>query len=133
MDMNVYSYGSSLLLLNIDWSVSGQSKSSQPLVGSPLAPAGHSLVSDNSGVVIFSPKFADKFTLTATGSITSTLEESGQVQLERDRSIMVSTTITVMDKFEIINIQHKESVTSGDLLLAPDSSYQLQNNKIFCI
>ena len=58
MDMNVYSYGSALPLLNIDWSVSGQSQSSEPLVRSPLAPAGHSLVSDNSGVVIFSPKFA---------------------------------------------------------------------------
>ena len=90
-------------------------------------------MSDNSGVVVFSPKVPGKFTLTATVSITSRLEESGQVQLERDRSIMVSTTITVMDKFKIINIQHKESVTSRDLLLAPDSSYQLQNNKIFCI
>ena len=129
MDMNVYSYGSALPLLNIDWSVSGQSQSSEPLVRSPLAPAGHSLVSDNSGVVVFSPKVPGKFTLTATVSITSRLEESGQVQLERDRSITVSTTITVMDRLEIINLQDQESVTSGDLLLAPDSSYQLKSNK----
>jgi len=122
-DMNVYSYGSALPILNIDWSVTPQSTS----ISSPLDPIGHSLISDNNGVVVFSSKIPGKFTIKATVSISSTIEEHNQFQLERDRTLTVSTTINVEEILAITNIE--QEAKSGELLLAPGTSYQLKSNK----
>ena len=123
-DMNVYSYGSSLPLLHIDWSVS---LSPRPGLSSPLAPLGHALVSDNSGVVVFSASSPGRYTVKATVTITSRMEEPGQYQLDRDKSLTVSTTITVIESLRITNLE--EEAAGGRLLLSPRSKFQLRSNK----
>ena len=123
-DMNVYSYGSALPILNIDWSVSAQSGGQ---LQSALQPLGHGLVSENSGVAVFTSSNPGKFTITATMSISSKMEESGQFQLERDRSLSISTTVNVLERLEITNLEDKAN--SGTLLLSPGASYQLRSNK----
>ena len=84
-DMTVYSYGSASPLLNVDWSVSGAGSIRD--VESPLAGTGHSLISDNAGVVIFKGNALGKTTVSVTVSISQPIGASGQHQLERDRSI----------------------------------------------
>ena len=123
-EMNVFSYGSALPLLNIDWSVS---PGPGPSLASPLASLGHALVSDNSGVVVFTSSSPGKFTVKATVTITSRLEEPGQFQVDRDKSLTVSTTLTVLESLRITNLE--EEATAGGLLLAPDSKFQLRSNK----
>ena len=124
-DMNVYSYGSAMPLLNIDWSVT--SPGYKPGLQSPLQPAGLRLVAENNGEVVFRGVNLGKSTITATVSITSKKEGSGQFQVDRDKTVSISTTITVVDRLEILNLEPKAS--SGGLLLAPHTSYQLQGNK----
>eukprot|EP00090_Calanus_glacialis_P028973 TRINITY_DN4645_c0_g1_i5.p1 TRINITY_DN4645_c0_g1~~TRINITY_DN4645_c0_g1_i5.p1 ORF type:complete len:1790 (-),score=673.65 TRINITY_DN4645_c0_g1_i5:326-5671(-) len=124
-DMNVYSYGSAMPLLNIDWSVT--SPGYKPGLESPLQPAGLGLVAENNGVVVFRGATLGKSTITATVSITNKIEGNGQFQVDRDKTVSISTTITVVDRLEILNVEPK--ATSGGLLLAPGTSYQLQGNK----
>jgi len=124
-DMNVYSYASAMPLLNIDWSVT--SPGYKPGLESPLQPAGVGMVAENNGVVIFRAATLGKSSITATVSITSKIEGNGQYQVEKDKTISISTTITVVDRLEILNIEPK--AVSGGLLLAPGTSYQLQGNK----
>ena len=108
-DMNVYSYGSALPILNIDWSVSPQAGGG---LQSALQPLGHDLVSENNGV---------KFTITATVSISAKMEESGQFQLERDRSLTITTTVTVLERLEITDLE--DEARSGELHHHGDQSW----------
>ena len=122
-DMNVYSYGSALPILNIDWSVS---PGAGARLQSPLAAVGHSLVSDNSGVAVFTSSAPGKFSVTATVSISAKLGEAGQHQLDRDRSLTVTTVVTVTERLQITNLAAEARAAA--LLLAPGSSYQLRSN-----
>ena len=122
-DMNVFSYGSASPIVNIDWSVSPGLGG----VSSPVESLGHALISDNNGAVVFSASSPGKYQVSATVSISSKLEESGQYQLERDRTLTVSTSIIVSDRLSIINLD--QTLTSGALLLSPGSTFQLQTNK----
>jgi len=124
-DMNVYSYGSAMPLLNIDWSVT--SPGYKTGLESPLQPAGLGMVAENNGVVVFRAATLGKSSVTATVSITSKIEGNSQYQVDKDKTISISTTITVVDRLEILNVEPK--ATSGGLLLAPGTSYQLQGNK----
>ena len=124
-DMNVYSYGSAMPLLNIDWSIT--SPGYKAGLESPLQPAGVDLVAENNGVVVFHGNSLGKSTITATVSITSKIDGTGQFQVDKDKTVSISTTITVVDRLEILNVEPK--LVSGGLLLAPGSSYQLQGNK----
>jgi len=124
-DMNVYSYGSAMPLLNIDWSLTGPGY--KPSLESPLLPAGLSLVSENNGVVVFRGTAIGKTTITATVSISSKIEGREQYQVDRDKTITISTSITVVDRLEILNVEPK--AVCGGLLLSPNSQYQLQGNK----
>ena len=121
-DMNVYSYGSAVPLLNVDWSVSAGSE-----LRSPLSGLGHALISDNSGVVVFSASTPGRYTVSATVSVTSRQEEPGQYQMERDRSLTVTTTITVLESLRITNLGQEGRQAS--LLLSPGSKFQLKSNK----
>ena len=122
--MNVYSYGSALPLLNIDWAVS---PAVSPGLKSPLSSLGHALISDNSGVVVFSASSPGRYSVKATVSITSRLEETGQYQVDRDRSLTVSTLVTVIESLRITNLENEAS--AGRLLLSPNSKFQLRSNK----
>ena len=124
-DMTVYSYGSASPLLNVDWSVSGAGSIKD--IESPLAGAGHSLISDNAGVVIFKGNALGKTTLSVTVSISQPIGVSGQHQLERDRSLTSTMTITVTSPLELLG--EAESVVASSVLLAPSSSHQLRTNR----
>ena len=123
--MSVYSYASASPLLNMDWSVAGAGTVKD--LESPLAPTGHLLVSDNSGVVVFRAAALGKTTVSCTVSISQELGRAGQHQLDRDRALTATASITVVDRLELLNVQ--PAVRAGGVLLAPDSSYQLRVNK----
>merc|ERR1719376_517966 len=123
--MTVYSYGSASPLLNVDWSVSGAGSIRD--IESPLAGTGHSLISDNAGVVIFKGNALGKTTVSATVSISQPIGASGQHQLERDRSLTTSVTITVTSPLELLG--EDERVVASSRLLAPSTSHQLRTNR----
>ena len=123
-DMNVYSYGSASPLLNIDWSLSGAGSIKD--IESPLAGTGHSLISDNAGVVIFKGNALGKTTVSVTVSISQPIGAAGQHQLERDRSLTTAVTITVTSPLELLG---EESVVASSILLAPSQSHQLRTNR----
>ena len=77
-DMNVYSYGSALPFLNIDWTVTGPGYRD---LESPLGGTGHLLGPQNSGVVVFRGGGVGKSTITATVRISSKIDGAGQVQV----------------------------------------------------
>ena len=124
-DMNVYSYGSAMPLLNIDWAVT--SPGYKPGLESPLHPAGLGMVAENNGVVVFRAAQLGKSIITCTVSISSKIEGVGQYQVDRDKTVSISTTITVVDRLEILNVEPR--LLSGGLLLAPGTSYQLEGSK----
>ena len=122
--MNVYGYSSALSILNIDCS---RAPGAGARLQSPLAAVGHSLVSDNSEVAVFTSSAPGKFSITATVSISAKLGEAGQHQLDRNRSLSVTTVVTVTERLQITNLA--EEARAAALLLAPGSSYQLRSNK----
>ena len=121
--MSAYGYSSALSILNIDCSIS---PGAGVRLQSPLAAVGHSLVSDNSGVAVFTSSAPGKFSITATVSISAKLAEAGQHQLDRDRSLSVTTVVTVTERLQITNLAAEARAAA--LLLSPGSSYQLRSN-----
>ena len=117
--MNVYGYSSALSILNIDCS---RAPGAGARLQSPLAAVGHSLVSDNSEVAVFTSSAPGKFSITATVSISAKLGEAGQHQLDRDRSLSVTAVVTVTERLQITN--QKAEARAAALLLAPGFSYQ---------
>ena len=124
-DMTVYSYGSASPLLNVDWSVSGAGSIRD--IESPLAGTGHSLISDNAGVVIFKGNALGKTTVSVTVSISQPIGATGQHQLERDRSLTTTVTITVTSPLELLG--EDERVVASSILLPPSSTHQLRTNR----
>ena len=84
-------------------------------------------MSDNSGAGVFTSSAPGKFSITATVSISAKLGEAGQHQLDRDRSLTVTTVVTVTERLQITNLAAEARAAA--LLLAPGSSYQLRSNK----
>ena len=88
---------------------------------------GHLFVRPNSGVVMFRAGVVGKNNVTATVSISSKLEKTGQFQLDQDQTLTVSTIITIVEGVALTNTS--PGLYSGGLLLLPQSNYQKSANK----
>ena len=64
----------------------------RPSLEKPLLPAGLGLVSENNIVVVFRGTAIGKTTITATVSISSKIEGREQYQVDRDKTITISTS-----------------------------------------